>query len=159
LLDLAKGYAVVALAQLVVALPLWPFEAGREIWQSRELWVMLAALLGILGHMYPVWLGFHGGKGVATGAGAFLALDPLVFAGITIIFAIVLLSSRYVSLASMVAAASGPLLFRYMGDGAPFWRVVISIAIAIAVILKHNANIARLARGTENRLGQKEDER
>ena len=154
-LDIAKGYAVVALARWIVFSAQWPFEAGLQPWQSREMWIALAAFLAIVGHMFPVWLRFRGGKGVATAAGVFLALDPRVAAGAVLVFAIVALASRMVSLASIVTAATIPLLFRYVTHDAPFWRIVMSIAIAIVVILKHHANIARIVEGTERRLGGK----
>jgi glycerol-3-phosphate acyltransferase PlsY len=159
LLDLAKGYGAVMLARWMVTLPAWPFEAGLQPWQSREMWIALAALLAVLGHVYPVWLRFQGGKGVATAAGVFLALAPVVVLAALIVFAIVLLAFRFVSLASIAAAAAIPLLFRYMLAGAPFWRIVASIAIALIVIGKHHSNIARLARGTERRLGERKEER
>lgn len=154
-LDLAKGWAVVAVARFIVAMPEWPFEAGVAPWQSREMWIALAGLIAVLAHMFPVWLRFHGGKGVATAAGVFLALDALVLGAGLIVFAIVLLATRYVSLASIVTAASIPVFFRFLANDAPFWRIVISIGIALAVILKHHANIARLANGTERRMGDK----
>jgi len=157
LLDIAKGYAVVAIARMLVSRPEWPFEPGLLPWQSREMWVALAGLIAVLGHMFPVWLHFHGGKGVATAMGAFLALDARVIAGAVIVFAIVLIVSRYVSLASIVSAASVPLFFRYLSNDTPFWHIVISIGISIAVILKHHSNIARLAQGTERKLGQKKE--
>ena len=156
LLDIAKGYAVIVLARWIVMRPDWPFQPGVLPWQSREMWVALAGLIAVLAHMFPVWLRFHGGKGVATAMGAFLALDPKVIAGAILIFAIVLLLSRYVSLASIVSAASVPLFLRYLAD-APFWHIVISIGISIAVILKHHSNIARLVQGTERKLGQKKE--
>jgi glycerol-3-phosphate acyltransferase PlsY len=157
LLDIAKGYAVVAIARLLVARADWPFAPGVMPWQSREMWVALAGLIAVIAHMFPIWLRFHGGKGVATATGVFLALDPIVIAGAILVFAIVLLASRYVSLASILSAASIPLLFRYLSNDAPFWHIVVSIGIAIAVILKHHSNIARLVQGTERKLGQKKE--
>lgn len=157
LLDIAKGYGAVMLARYLVMRPEWPFEPGLMPWQSREMWVALAGLIAVLGHMFPLWLQFHGGKGVATATGVFAALDPIVIAGAILVFAIVLLASRYVSLASIVSTASIPLFFRYLSHDAPYWHVVISIGIAIAVILKHHSNIARLAQGTERKLGQKKE--
>lgn len=154
-LDLAKGWGAVAIARYLVAMPGWPFDVGAAPWQSREMWIALAGLIAVLAHMYPVWLRFHGGKGVATAAGVFLALDPLVLGAALIVFAIVLLVSRYVSLASIVTAASIPVFFRFLADDAPFWRIVISIGISLAVIVKHHANIARLATRTERRMGEK----
>lgn len=157
LLDIAKGYVAVALARWIVAQPAWPFDAGVQPWQSRELWVALAGLIAVFGHMFPVWLRFHGGKGVATAAGVFLALDPIVIAGAILVFAIVLLAFRFVSLASIVTAASIPLLFRFLADDAPFWHIVMSIAIALLVIVKHHSNISRLVAGTERKLGRKKE--
>lgn len=159
LLDIAKGYGAVLLARWIVTLPDWPFAAGPQPWQSREMWIALAALLAVLGHVYPVWLRFRGGKGVATAAGVFLALDPLVIVAAMIVFAIVLLASRFVSLASITAAASIPLFFRFLVPDAPFWRIIASIAIALIVIAKHHSNVARLVNGTERRLGAKREDR
>jgi glycerol-3-phosphate acyltransferase PlsY len=158
LLDIAKGYGAVALARWMVMQPGWPFIAGPTPWQSKEMWIALAGLIAVLAHMFPVWLRFHGGKGVATAAGVFLALDPIVIAAGLIVFAIVLLVFRYVSLASIVTAASIPVLFRFLVQDAPFWRIIISIGIAVAVILKHHSNIARLAGGSERKLGTKKED-
>lgn len=157
LLDIAKGWAAVALAEWIVARPGWPFSLGLMPWQSREMWIALAGVVAILGHMFPVWLGFHGGKGVATATGVFLALDPVVILAAMLVFAIVLLAFRFVSLASIVSAASVPIFFRYLVPGQPFWRTIAAIAIAILVILKHHSNISRLAQGTERKLGQKKE--
>lgn len=157
LLDLAKGYGAVALARWLVLRPEWPFAPGSLPWESREMWIALAGLIAVLAHMFPVWLKLHGGKGVATTAGVVLALDPRVFAASVLVFAIVLLIARFVSLASIVSAASIPLLFRFVAHDAPFWRTVISIALALAVILKHHQNISRLVQGTERKLGRKKE--
>jgi acyl phosphate:glycerol-3-phosphate acyltransferase len=157
LLDIAKGFAAVRLAQWLVMRPEWPFEAGLQPWQSREMWIALAGFVAVLAHMYPLWLRFRGGKGVATAGGVFLALNPIVVAGAVIVFAIVVLVTRYVSLASIVTAAAIPLLFRFLVRGAPFWHIVFSIGIAIVVIVKHRSNIARLVAGSERKLGQKKD--
>jgi glycerol-3-phosphate acyltransferase PlsY len=159
LLDIAKGVASVLLARWLVAQPGWPFASGTSPWESREFWVALAGLIAVLGHMFPVWLRFHGGKGVATAAGVFGALDPIVIAGAVIVFAIILLVFRYVSLASIITAASAPVLFRFLAVGSPLWHSVVSIAIAIAVIAKHHSNISRIVAGTERKLGQKREER
>lgn len=159
LLDIAKGYAAVVMARWLVARPGWPFPAGTAAWESREFWIALAGLIAVLAHMYPAWLKFHGGKGVATAAGVVLALNPLALTAAMIVFLIVALLFRMISLASIVTAASIPLLLTYLGRGAPFWHVVISIAIAIAVIGKHHSNIARIVHGTERRLGRKKDQR
>lgn len=153
-LDGAKGYAAVVLAEWVLRRPEWPLQAGADAspWWSAAFWVAFAALMAVLGHMFPVWLRFHGGKGVATATGAFLALDPLCVAASLIVFFIVLLTTRFVSLASIVSAAAFPVLLRFLAH-APFWTIVVSIAISMAIIVKHHSNIARIAAGTERRLG------
>ena len=158
LLDLAKGWLAIALARWIVSMPEWPFRPGVMPWESREMWIALAGLIAVLAHMFPVWLRFHGGKGVATATGVFLALDPIVIGAALIVFALVLIVFRFVSLASIVSAASVPVFFRFLAHDAPFWRIVISIAIALAVIMKHHSNIARLVQRTERRMGQKKEE-
>ena len=158
LLDLVKGVAVVWVARWLVNRGQWPYEAGVQPWESREMWIALAGLMAVLAHMFPVWLRFHGGKGVATAAGVILALDPRVFAASVLVFAIVVLLSRTVSLGSILTAAAIPLLFRFVAHESPFWRTIVSIGIALAVILKHHSNIARLARGTERKLGRKKED-
>lgn len=158
-LDLAKGYGAVALARWMVAQPQWPFSGtGASPLESREMWIALAGLVAVIGHVFPVWLRFHGGKGVATAAGVFLALDSMVFAAGALVFLIVIIASRYVSLASIVSAASMPLFFRFLANNAPFWRIVISVVIALIVILKHHSNIARLAQRRERKLGQRKED-
>ena len=159
LLDIAKGYAAVTLARWIVSRPDWPFAAvSPSPLHSREMWIALAGLIAVLAHMFPVWLRFHGGKGVATAAGVFLALDPIVIAAAAIVFVIVILSTRFVSLASILSAASIPVFLRFLEHHPPFWRIVISIVIAIAVITKHHSNISRLTQGTERRMGERKAE-
>jgi glycerol-3-phosphate acyltransferase PlsY len=161
LLDMAKGYAAVEIARWIVSRPGWPIAASQSggALQSKEFWVALAAVLAVLAHMFPVWLRFHGGKGVATATGAFLALNPIVIGGAVIIFLIVLLTTRIVSLASIVSAASIPVFFQLLAHDAPFWHRALSMPIALAVILKHHSNIARLARGDERRMGERKDDK
>ena len=155
ILDMAKGYAAIAFARWIVISPDWPLGAGGNFSpvHSRAFWIALAGLIAVLAHMFPVWLRFHGGKGVATAAGAFLAIDPLSFAAGAIVFLIVILSTRFVSLASMLSAASIPIFMRFLTH-ASFWTTVVSIVIAMLIIVKHNSNIARLTQGTEGRLGE-----
>ncbi|MDP9360247.1 MAG: glycerol-3-phosphate 1-O-acyltransferase PlsY [Acidobacteriota bacterium] len=160
-LDIAKGYAAVALAGWIVKRPDWPDwplaadGVHTSALDSMSLWIALAALIAVLAHMFPVWLRFHGGKGVATATGAFLALDPLAVAAGVLVFLIVILATRFVSLASILSASSIPLFLRFLVH-APFWTIVISIVIAFAIIVKHHSNIARMAQGTERRMGERE---
>jgi glycerol-3-phosphate acyltransferase PlsY len=159
LLDIAKGYAAVALARWIVSRADWPYATDRAHatpLYSMSLWIALAALIAVLAHMYPVWLRFHGGKGVATGAGAFLALDPLAIAAGMLVFLIVILATRFVSLASILSAASIPVFLRFLVH-APFWTIVVSTLISVAIILKHHSNIARLAQGSERRIGERKE--
>jgi glycerol-3-phosphate acyltransferase PlsY len=159
LLDIAKGYAAVALARWIVARPDWPYVAAAAHTSplySMSLWIALAGLIAVLAHMYPVWLKFHGGKGVATASGAFLALDPKVIAAGVLVFLIVILATRFVSLASILSAASIPLFLRFLVQ-APFWTIIISTLISLAIIVKHHSNIARLAQGTERRIGKRNE--
>lgn len=155
-LDLGKGYGAVLAVRLLVTRPQWPFAPdihGGPL-HSHAFWIAFAGLLAMLGHMFPAWLGFRGGKGVATAAGVFLAIDPIAACGGVLIFLIAALVTRYVSVGSMAAAAMMPLLLRF-GTHATFWTVVISVLISFAVILKHHTNIARLAGGDERKLGDR----
>lgn len=139
-LDAAKGAAAVLLA-------------GRFTGESAT-WMTIAGLAALIGHCYPVWLGFRGGKGVATAAGLFLALCPLALLGSLTLFILVVTFSRYVSLGSLAAAASIPLLvyLLWAPPHAPPYIVTFgALAAAMLVVYKHDANIQRLVEGTEPR--------
>jgi glycerol-3-phosphate acyltransferase PlsY len=116
---------------------------------------VVAAVAAILGHVFPIWLGFRGGKGVASALGVFLALSPPAAVCSLAIFLIVFLFTRYVSLASIIGSAFFPLFGLYF---APV-RTPIVIAgvcfIPLLIIIKHHENIRRLLAGTENRFGKK----
>lgn len=164
LLDMSKGAAAVLLARWVVASPQWPF-AGPSIGAQSiadqlafpSFWIALAGLLAVIGHIFPMWLRFDGGKGVATAAGVFLAMDPFAMLMALIIVLIVVALTRYVSLGSIIAAASMPLVLRFVVRDS-FWTVAFSIVIALIIIVKHHENISRIANGTERRLGGAKDE-
>ena len=114
---------------------------------------MAAGLAAVAGHVFPVYLGFRGGKGVATGLGAFLVLDPIAAAGAALVFLAAVAVSRRVSAGSILAAASLPviLLFRE----APPGLVLTGLAASLLIILRHAENIRRLFQGTEPKLGAK----
>lgn len=138
ILDTAKGAAVVWLA--------------AHFSNESATWMIIAALAALLGHCFPVWLKFRGGKGVATAAGVFLMLSPLALLGSVIVFVLVVGFWRYVSLASISAAAAMPLLiyFLWAPHHAPPLAITFgALAAAVLIIYKHDANIQRLAEGEE----------
>ncbi len=155
LLDALKGTCAVFLANEVFART-----APRNLDVSWFGALSLVALCAILGHMFPVWLRFRGGKGVATSVGAFALLLPHATLGAFAIFVVVALVSRYVSLASIAAAVSLPILawfsLRHDNDGRLFMVLPIATASAL-VIAKHHENIRRLLAGTEPRFGKREE--
>ncbi len=144
LLDALKGYAGVAFAVAV---------SHRNAAIDSGLAAALAALCAILGHVFPVWLKFRGGKGVATAVGAFLGLAPRAVLVVLAIFLIIVAIFRYVSLGSMIASAAFPVLayFLYRGTST-VTDLLVMFAASFLIILKHKANIRRLLNGTENRL-------
>ena len=124
-----------------------------RVFPADAVWPSLAAVAAVLGHVFPIWLGFKGGKGVATGAGAFAPLAPLAAALAVLVFAATLALSRYVSLSSLVASASLAVLAALFGAPPPVWAGAAVCAGLIAV--KHAPNIQRLRAGTENQLGRR----
>jgi acyl phosphate:glycerol-3-phosphate acyltransferase len=114
----------------------------------------LAALSAVIGHMFPVWLGFKGGKGVATGFGVFLVAAPWAALAAIAVFAIVFALSRYVSLGSILGAASFPVFAWFLVTGdKPIFFLAVQAVVALLIIVKHHENVRRLLRGTENRFG------
>jgi len=155
LLDALKGAAAVLFA-------LWVFgllsNGARSDSTTLELywWVAAAAVATLVGHVFPVWLGFRGGKGVATGVGVFLVLAPVAVAGAGVIFVLVVVSTRYVSLGSVLAAAAIPVMVWVQNE---YLRPVVGMAAlmaaaaasALLIILAHRGNIGRLVAGTESK--------
>ncbi len=116
----------------------------------------IAALFAILGHMFPIWLKFKGGKGVATGLGVFVALAPKSVLIVLAAFLVIVVLTRYVSLGSIVAAALFPITFYYLNQQqrTPATLAMIS-GVSLLIIWKHRENIRRLVAGNENKLGAK----
>lgn len=151
LLDMLKGCAAVWMGAALAPF-MTPVGPARNI-------EALAALVAVLGHMFPVWLHFKGGKGVATGFGVFLVAAPLAALAAITVFAIVLLITRYVSLASILGAASFPVFAWFLVHGdKPIFYVAVQVAVALLIILKHHQNIGRLVSGTESRFGARSRE-
>ena len=114
-----------------------------------------AAVAAVLGHVFPVWLGFRGGKGVASALGAFLALTPRAALIALAVFLLVVALTRYVSLASIIAAAVMPIAGLMVAPVRSPGVVAGFVFLAALVIVKHHANIRRLLAGTESRFGAK----
>jgi glycerol-3-phosphate acyltransferase PlsY len=139
LFDVAKGaLPVVLLGPLVPEIALFPVYCG---------------VAAILGHVFSVFVGFKGGKGVATAAGVVLGLAPLALLAVAVVWAIVVKLTGYVSLGSVIAAALFPIAAELLHPGRPepLW---IDIGLAVFLILKHRSNLQRLIQGTENRFGR-----
>jgi glycerol-3-phosphate acyltransferase PlsY len=148
-LDFAKGAVPVLVAGLIASDP----DGLPDLTRT------LAGVAAFLGHLFPIYLGFQGGKGVATGAGVAVVLMPILFLISFAVWAVVLLTTRYMSLASLTAAVLIIILRLWWTPG-PFGprHVVVTtfcVVAALAVIVRHGGNIRRLIAGTENRLGGK----
>jgi acyl phosphate:glycerol-3-phosphate acyltransferase len=141
-----KGLALATLA-LDLAKGALPVAIGLA-WLGPQA-AVLAGAGAILGHCYPVWLGFRGGKGVATAAGVVLGLTPIVFPLILLAFIAVVSATRWVSLGSIVAACLAPLAAWLLGNGP---AAGLYLLVAALVVLRHRENIGRLLRGQESRL-------
>jgi acyl phosphate:glycerol-3-phosphate acyltransferase len=149
LLDALKGAAAVWLAIFICS-------RMRTSEVSSSSVMSVAALFAVLGHIFPVWLKFRGGKGVATGLGSFAMIAPkAVLAAVGVFLAVVLLF-RYVSLGSIAAVALFPLLVWLLHEygSTPIAVVLISL-VSLLIAAKHHENIRRLVAGTENRIGSR----
>lgn len=144
LLDVAKGAVAVLLA--------WVLVPASQFGPVANEWVLIGATMAaILGHSFSPYIGFKGGKGVATAAGALLVLTPLAWPILFLTFVVVVLLGRMVSLGSIVGAVEYPILvwFFYPGD----WRrMTLAVVAAGLVIWRHSANIGRIAQGKESKI-------
>ena len=148
ILDIAKGAAAVL--------------AAERLTNDSATWMMLAGLAALIGHCYPAWLKFKGGKGVATAAGIFLVLSPWAFLSAAILFVLVVTFWGYVSLGSISAAAAMPMLlyFFWAPHHAPPLVITFgALAAALLIAYKHHGNIQRLVEGVEPKFsfGKKRD--
>jgi len=138
LLDVAKGTAAVLLVRVVTADPRYAAAAG---------------FAAVLGHVFPLYSGFRGGKGVATAVGAFLALAPLATVSCLAVFIAIVAVSRYVSLGSVVSISLLPAASNLLSHASRS-IVLAAAATAVVVVFKHVGNLKRLARGEERKLGR-----
>jgi glycerol-3-phosphate acyltransferase PlsY len=145
-LDVLKGCAAVWLGGYL-ALHWMPSVPVRTV-------EAFAALCAVLGHMFPIWLRFRGGKGVATGFGVFLVISPWAALAAIAVFAVVFAISRYVSVSSIAGAASFPVFAWFLVSGScpPFFFVAAAL-VSLLIVVKHHPNIRRLMAGTESRFG------
>lgn len=143
-LDAVKGSVAVIMARVLL---------GPSM--TAEWWIAAAAIATLIGHIFPVWLGFRGGKGVATGVGVFLILAPVALLCAGVLFIAIVSLTRYVSLGSIIAAATIPLFVwlqsvfvEPVADLRPL--LLAAIVGASLIVFAHRANIGRLSRGTES---------
>jgi glycerol-3-phosphate acyltransferase PlsY len=141
--DALKGYVAV-----LIAAHLAPNTA-----HGPSTLAVAAAVAAVLGHVFPVWLRFHGGKGIATALGVFLALVPMVALAAVGVFALIVATTRLVSLGSVLAAVSIPILALLLVPHRSAALLEGLTFISLLSILKHHANIVRLLHGTESRFG------
>jgi acyl phosphate:glycerol-3-phosphate acyltransferase len=126
----------------------------RSIFPNQTLLAGMAALFAILGHMFSIWLKFHGGKGVATGLGSFVIIAPKAILAVVCIFVVLVFAFRYVSLASIAGVALFPVLAIFLDGNSPKMLTVMGIA-AILIVARHHENIRRLIAGTESRFSSR----
>jgi glycerol-3-phosphate acyltransferase PlsY len=122
---------------------------------GSDTWACFAALATCFGHLYPVYLKFSGGKGVATGLGVFLFLAPILLIFCIGIFCVVLALCRYVSLSSMIAALALPVLMVFSSHPYPPYYLPTAAILAVMIVVRHHENIKRLIKGQENKIGRK----
>jgi acyl phosphate:glycerol-3-phosphate acyltransferase len=144
--DVVKGTLAVVLMRAVAA--------------DDYVWIGAAAIAAIIGHIFPIFLKFRGGKGVATGVGVYLALAPLSVLTTLALWIVIVYFTRYVSLGSIIATAAVPLwTWLYYGLLWPNPHLTAMLVVAIAgcalIVAKHHENITRLMRGTENKIGSR----
>lgn len=145
--DILKGSLAVLFAYII-----------GKIWPTNMDIIALEYLAGfgaILGHTFPIFFEFRGGKGVATALGVMLALNPQI-ALICLIFAIILIAiTKMVSIGSILSAILFPILILFMTEKPSIWVIIISIAIALLIVLNHRGNIQRIKNGVENKINFK----
>jgi glycerol-3-phosphate acyltransferase PlsY len=142
-IDVGKGWFAAALLPVL-------FQISTDRDATLVTWLPIAcAAAVVIGHVYPIWFGFRGGKGAATLIGVVLGLNPLAAVPTMIVWLLVLMLSGYVGLATMIAALAFPIYAKWIIHSDPLLEF--GIAMAFFVVFTHRGNIARMRRGTENR--------
>lgn len=152
--DLAKGIVAVLLSQLFASMLKVGFAPDNEVKYIG----FIAGFFAILGHVFPIYYGFKGGKGVLVGVASFLPIDPRVFFALLIVFIVILSISKYVSISSVLGAFYSPVaifLMSLMVDGEKFGRsllyMLLCVPMAAMVVYMHRSNMERLMNGTESK--------
>lgn len=147
ILDASKGLAAVLIAKVLFSGPHQPLISTT------------AAFFAVVGHLFPIWLKFRGGKGVATSLGAFILLTPKSILCLVVVFLMIAVAFRYVSLGSIAVAAAFPLLAWALREYTDYRQLLLTTLVSILVIWRHRQNIGRIAAGTESKLRRKGDVR
>jgi glycerol-3-phosphate acyltransferase PlsY len=142
--DMLKGILAVALYNLL------PYYLTNEL--DRTNLMIGLGLAAVVGHIYPIWAGFRGGKGVATLFGMVLAIQPIVAINCVGVFIIVLYLTRYVSLSSIIAGVALPICVLWIYNEQEVFYRVFAVAVACLIVLTHQKNIGRLLKGNEGRV-------
>jgi len=144
LIDILKGFSAVFM----------PFVFGVGAWGDDHLInvQLVAALLAVFGHVLPLFAGFKGGKGVATSLGVIIGIHPLAAGICVIVFLVVFISSKFVSLGAITAACCFPILLAFYFKVDSIWLLAFSMLLSAAVIYVHRKNIGRLLKGEENKM-------
>jgi len=145
--DIAKGWFPVF---MVASLLKWNFSEGQIIYLQ-----IVAGLAAVFGHVFPIYIGFRGGKGVGTLAGMALGLYPLAFLSSLLVFVLVILISRYVSLGSILAAIAFPIFIIFVFETNALPLIVLGILASLFIVYTHRTNIKKLLSGTENKFSVK----
>jgi acyl phosphate:glycerol-3-phosphate acyltransferase len=143
IVDMLKGFVAVKLALFS------PFPWTSDPFMNLEIFLGLAA---VVGHIFPIWADFRGGKGIATLFGMILSIQPLVAVSLVLVFVLILFLTRYVSLSSITASLTFPLLILFIFDEPELSYRLFAIATAFLVVLTHYKNISRLISGNESKV-------
>ena len=143
LLDAGKGLAAVLIARALFQGP------------HQRLAMTLAAFCAIVGHLFPVWLRFRGGKGVATGLGSFAVIVPKSVLCVAGIFVLVIALGRYISLGSVLAAATFPIFIRVLHEYQDSFQLLLISIACLLIIWRHRGNLGRIVAGVEPRFGER----
>ena len=134
------------------ALPIWMaiMWTQHDLWGIPDLWIGIVGLTPIVGHIFPIFLGFKGGKGVATALGIYLVISPIAVLIEFFLFALIVWKWRIISLGSIICATTIPILISFFRSDSQAY-FILSVVIAALILYRHQSNIARLLHGTENK--------